>query len=112
MKIKIFVMLCVLALAPMPLLSAGQDYEKPISGMEWLEQSIVDRLERVRVSMVILHTHGIPVTESSNDYYNALEKKIKREPEIAQSDLTSILASVIYELDPSAREALDKFRRT
>ncbi len=90
---------------------AAENYEKPVSGMEWLEKSIPERLERVRVSMLILHTNGVPVEGSANDYYNALDKKIRREPSIADTDLTNILASVIYDTDPASREVLNKFRR-
>ncbi len=109
MRLRIEWMFVFLALSPMCAI-AGESYEKPITGIAWLEESIIKRLERVRVSMVILHANGVPVSQSSNDYYNAIEKKIRQEPDKVDSDLTSILASIIYKEEPASREALDKFR--
>ncbi len=109
MRSRIWVALFFLALASMSAF-ANESSQKPVTGMEWLQESIIERLEKVRVSMVILHANGVPVSRSSNDYYNAIEQKIRQEPDKADSDLTSILASIIYKEEPESREALDKFR--
>ncbi len=110
MRLKMWWTFIFLTIAPICAF-AGESYEKPVTGMEWLEKSIIERLEKVRMSMVILHANGIPVNQSSNDYYNAIEQKIRQEPDLAGSELTSILASIIYKDDPASREALDKFRK-
>jgi len=47
---------------------------------------------------------------SINDYYNAVSDKLRTHPNLYETKITDILASIIYEKDPASRAKLDQFR--
>lgn len=83
--------------------SAQTDAAKPmeqhgardVTGLEWLQLSIGERMDQVVMSLYVLEKYGYTVTRSPNDYYNAVEIKLKVDPGLYSKKLTNILASVL-----------------
>lgn len=81
------------------------------TGLEWLQMSIGDRTEAILFSMYVLTQHGVDLAKTGNDYYNAVEEKLKLNPDLYHKDITNILASVVYETEPETRQTLDQWRK-
>ena len=86
------------------------EHLEDVSGMEWFELPMGERMDYIMASMSILHSQGVPIKKSMNDYYNAVSEKLRSNPNLYDAKITNILASIIYEKDPEARAKLDEFR--
>jgi hypothetical protein len=82
-----------------------------VTGLEWLQMSIGERTDSILYSMYVLTQHGVELAKTGNDYYNAVEEKLKLNPDLYHKDLTNILASIVYETEPGSREVLDQWRK-
>ncbi len=81
-----------------------------VSGLEWLQMSMGDRQDNLLASIYILNKNGVELRKSPNDYFNIVEEKLRSSPHLYDTDLTRILASIVYEIEPRSREALDKYK--
>ena len=81
------------------------------TGLEWLERSMGERLNDVVASMTLLNQDGILLSRTPEDYYDAIDKALRRDPSLYELDLTQILADYVYEKEPAAREALDRLKK-
>lgn len=81
-----------------------------VTGLEWLQMALGERQDHILASMFILKQHGVDLRKSLNDYFNVLEEKLHSIPGLYNTDLTQILASLVYEKEPRNRQALDKYR--
>lgn len=81
------------------------------TGLEWLERSMGERLNDVVVSMTLLNQSGVPLAQAPEDYYDAIDTRLRRNPAFYTTDLTELLANHLYEKEPAAREALDHLKR-
>lgn len=68
---------------------------RDVTGLEWLEMSIGERMDQVVMSLYVLEKYGYTITESPNDYYNKVENKLKLDPALYSKKLTNILATVV-----------------
>ncbi len=80
------------------------------TGLEWLEKSIGERFDDVLACMALLNQNNVPMNQTPDDYYNDLEKKLKRNPGLNDVEITVILADSLYEKEPSSRPAVDRLR--
>ena len=90
--------------------AARVEHLEDVTGMEWIELSMGERMDYILASMTVLDRHGVKIKKSMNDYYNAVSDKLRTHPQFYEAKITDILASIIYEKDPSARARLDQFR--
>ena len=114
MKIRplLLILLVVLTISSIGFAETPQvDPAKQVSGLEWLQMSAGERANYVLASMYILHGNGIALNKSPDEYYNAIEEKLTSSPGLYSANLTNILASIVYEKEPGARESLDQFRK-
>lgn len=81
-----------------------------MSGLEWLELSVGDRMEEVLKAMYTLDQSGVTLSQTPNDYYNLVEAKIRRDHGLYTTEVTNILASAVYDKEPATRPALDKLK--
>lgn len=81
------------------------------TGIEWLEHSMGERINDIIASMTLLNQSGVPLAQTPEDYYDAIDKKLRRNPSLYELDLTELLADYVYEKEPVAREALDRTKR-
>jgi|GEM_PF-5486161 len=89
---------------------ASNGVPRETRGLEWLESSIALRMESVLYSMALLSKNGIELSRSPNDYYNAIDTRLKADPQLYASDITQILAQYVYETEPNLRKSLDAMR--
>ena len=68
---------------------------RDVTGLEWLQMSIGERMDQVVMSLYVLEKYGYTITKSPNDYYNALEGKLKLDPALYSRKLTNILAAIV-----------------
>ncbi|MGH7198938.1 MAG: hypothetical protein ACREH5_09410 [Candidatus Omnitrophota bacterium] len=68
---------------------------RDVTGLEWLQMSIGERMDQLVMSLYVLEKYGYTVTKSPNDYYNALEGKLKLDPALYSRKLTNILAAIV-----------------
>ena len=90
--------------------AAKVEHLEDVSGLEWFELSIGERMDHILASMSVLSHQGVPIKKSMNDYYNAVSEKLRTDPGLYETKITNILASIIYEKDPESRAKLDQFR--
>ena len=90
--------------------AAGVEHLEDVSGMEWFELPMGERMDHILASMIVLDRQGVPIKKSMNDYYNAVSAKLRADPGLYDTKITNILASIIYEKDPESRGKLDQFR--
>ncbi|GEM_PF-3767241 len=84
---------------------------KTPTGIEWLQESMRERLNDVIASMTLLHQSEVPMAQTPEDYYDALDKLLRRNPSLYEIDLTELLAEYLYEKEPPARAALDHLKK-
>ena len=82
-----------------------------VTGIQWLQMSADERADSLTLSMYILANRGVNLQRSPNDYYDAVNQKLRLDPNLYTAKLTNILASIVYEEEPENREALDRFRK-
>ena len=80
-----------------------------VTGQEWLEMSLGERMDYVMASLFTLKSYGVAPRKTLNDYCNAAEKTLMRYSDLYDAQLTDILIRVIYEKEPASRALLDKF---
>ena len=68
---------------------------RDVTGLEWLQMSIGERMDQVVMSLYVLEKYGFTVTASPNDYYNQVESKLKLDQNLYSKKLTNILAAII-----------------
>ena len=81
-----------------------------VSGMEWFELPMGERMDHILAAMSVLSRQGVPIKKSINDYYNAVSEKLRTNTGLYDTKITNILASIIYEKDPGSRAKLDQIR--
>ena len=57
-----------------------------------------------------LQSKGILLNQSPNDYLAAINR-LSDNPKYLSLDATNILASYVYDTEPSAKEAIDRLRK-
>ncbi len=67
------------------------------TGLEWLERSMGERLNDVVASMTLLHQSEVPMAQTPEDYYDAIDKRLRRDPSLYEEELTELLAEHLYE---------------
>ena len=82
---------------------------KEITGVEWLRLPARDRQKYILAAIEILEVRGAVLSRSPEDYSDAVEKRLEQHPELSTKNVTSMLASIVYESEPKNRIALDKF---
>ena len=110
MKLKTLLAAILFSLATCLSFATSEILNKEVTGFEWLQMSAGDRRDYVEVSMAILYKNGIPLNYSLFEYFNAIEQKLLRDNGYYGTSVTNILAAVVYETEPKAREALDRAR--
>jgi hypothetical protein len=80
------------ASVPRPAEQAGP---RDVTGLEWLQMSIGERMDHVMMSLYVLEKYGYTVTGSPNDYYNEAERRLKLDPGLYPKKLTNILAAIV-----------------
>ena len=92
-------------------LAANEPLNTQVTGMDWLQMSVRERMDYIQVSMLVLNKHGVSFGQSRHDYYNAAEQKLLHNHDLYDAKATHILSSIIYETEPENREALDGIRK-
>ena len=92
--------------------SVQAEVHKDVTGLEWLELSIGERMDQLLASMLVLTQHGVPLRQALNDYYNLVDERLKKNPGYYGMELTNLLAQAVYENEEGTRGALDKYRET
>ena len=85
--------------------------QKDATGLEWLQLSMGERAEYILMSMAALTQSGVELGKSPSDYCDAVEEKLRLNPNLYSGGVTDILASVVYEGEPGSRTVLDKIRK-
>jgi hypothetical protein len=75
--------------------AAEEARPRDVTGLEWLQLSIGERMDQVMMSLYVLEKYGYTVTESPNDYYNEVERRLKLDPGLYPKKLTNILAAIV-----------------
>jgi hypothetical protein len=91
--------------------ASSQMLNKKVTGLEWLQMSLGERRDYVRLSMVVLDKQDVPLSHTLLEYFNAIEQKLLHDPDYYGTDITNILALIVYETEPETREALDRMRK-
>lgn len=73
--------------------------------------SMGERRDYVLVSMAVLDQCGVTLGRSLLDYYDAIEQRLRVNPDLYDVNLTDILASLVYETEPETRGVLSPFIR-
>lgn len=94
------------------LISAFAFATEDVTGLQWLEMSAGNKMDRIRMSMAVLGVHGVGLKHTANDYYNDVSQKLRFQPSLFNDELTEILALVASEKEPSTKTALEKYRHT
>ncbi len=81
-----------------------------ITGLEWMELSAGQKMERIRMSMAVLGYHKVFLKDSANAYYNAVSQAIRANPAYYSMDLTQVLAAAASEKDGEVRAALEQYK--
>ncbi len=71
-----------------------------------------ERINDIIASMTLLNQSGVPLAGTPEDYYDAIDKTLRRNPALYEADLTELLADHVYLKEPVAKEALDRLRKT
>ena len=87
------------------------DPSKEVTGLTWLQMSAGERMDYLMTSMFILTGHGVKFGKSPNDYYDAVNERLRFNPDLYSANVTNILASIVYEQEPGSREALDQIKK-
>ena len=82
------------------------------TGLEWLEKSMGERLNDVIASMTLLHQSEVPMARTPEDYYDAIDKLLRRNPALYEKDFTELLADYLYKNEPAAKAVLDRMKKT
>ena len=107
---------CILLLsiwvaAPLSFAATAKQAPNDVTGLEWLQMSIGNRMDCVIASMVALTQLGVNFSQSPNDYDNAVEEKLRLDPGLYATNITNLLASIVYEKEPGNQDALNRFRK-
>lgn len=82
-----------------------------LTGKDWLLMSDPEKVVHALTAIETLQVKGVPFGKSPNDYIKAINNRLVDTPGLASADVTSILASIIYETEPASRETLDQIKK-
>ncbi len=82
-----------------------------ITGQDWLLMSREEKGAYIFTAMEVLKKDGVPLGKTPDQYTSLIDSDLVNNPNALKADVTNILASVVYENDPGAREAIDKLRK-
>ena len=77
-----------------------------VTGLEWLEMSMGQRMDQVLASMMALRQRGLEPSRDLNDYYNELSEALKMNPSLYSMSLTEILEQNIRQKESTRRKVL------
>lgn len=78
-------------------LPADIDIAKEVTGMEWLELSLQERMDIVVRGMGSLTTEGVRVTDSPRYYADAIEKRLRFDTALHTLSVQEIIRKIIQE---------------
>ena len=82
-----------------------------VQGLEWMEMSAGERMDHLMATMYLLNKNGVELSYEPEHYYDALYRKIQRDPSLNTSSIANILANCIYEKEYASRPALDLLKK-
>ena len=82
------------------------------SGKDWLLMSDQDKFKRMVTMIQDIHKKEIPVCRAPNVYMALVDAKLTGTPKLASDDVNDVFASILYEREPGARDALDKIKKS
>lgn len=59
----------------------------------------------------ILKKHGVPLGKTPSQYTALIDSKLNDDSEALNADTTNVLATVVYDTEPDARDAIDRLRK-
>jgi hypothetical protein len=82
-----------------------------VSGLQWLQMSLGEQTDQIEISMTVLVKNGVELTNTRRDYLNKVQQRLISKPELYEKNIIDILALIVYEEEPLARNALDALRK-
>ncbi len=83
---------------------------EPFTGRVWLKQLSQWRLHWVLGAMDEMRRHGVPLKEEAQGYVFLLEEYFIAHPQEPAQDAVAAFSGFLYERDPDARLAIDRWR--
>lgn len=109
-SLPLLVLAFLLSSAAPAALEAAPALKKEVSGLQWLQSTPAERTEHLSRSMHGLRKQKVKLKRPIEEYYQRLYERLRRDPALYASDLTALLTDDAYELEPAAREAIDRLR--
>lgn len=109
MKNKFLLIAVAILLLLQALLCAAD--QKNTTGKDWLGMINQEKVTYIIIAIQVLQQKGIPFSRAPSVYITMLDNRLTGRPELASTEVTDILTSLVYEKEPGAREALDRIKR-
>ncbi len=85
--------------------------QQMITGKDWLSMGDQEKITYIFTAMEIFSKHDVPLRQLPNQYMALIDAELEKNPAALEEDPTNILASVVCENEPAAREAIDRIRK-
>ena len=89
--------------------SAGNAYRE-VSGLQWLQMSPQEREQTLTRSIRELRRQKVRLKGSATEYYTRLCDVLRRDPNLYEAGLTTLLGDNAYANEPELRNAIDRMR--
>jgi hypothetical protein len=92
-----------------PCVAAAEPVQE-VTGIEWLQMSMTERMEQILLSMAILAQSGVQSRRTPLECYDLVHDAVRRGPAQHGRRLSRILADKLYDTEPAVRLSLDRLR--
>ncbi len=92
-------------------LSSGNPSAGKMMGKDWLYQVSTWRNEYTLKAMDVLRKYEIPLLHPAYHYAFLMDEYFLMHPDVSADDGAEILATIVYQEDVKAREAIDRWRQ-
>lgn len=89
--------------------SAGAlEQAKLLTGKDWLLMSYDEKQASMVSSMRTLREYHVPLEKKTDDYIALMDEKTVMDADSRNLEVTQILAFIVYDTEPAAKDALDR----
>ena len=82
-----------------------------ITGRDWMLMTTEEKGTYIFTAMDVLKAHGVPLSKTPSEYSALINAKLIDDPDTLKTDVTNILATVVRDEEPAAREAIDEISK-
>ena len=91
--------------------SARKPAMNETTGMKWLEMTPDQRLNTIQYTVKFLKRSKVRLGKTAEDYYEQVYTALRKDPELYNTNVSSVLLDQVAETEPTLKESIDTYRQ-